>query len=84
MLWKIFNMRNFKKQRNSKGKLISAYGECEDCGKVFKSKNAVAVAARHTDSTGHTTWVETNYSTRFFIGIDNNIPPGQTTIFENN
>ena len=77
-------MARYRKQRNSKGALIKAYGECEDCGKIFNAKNAVAVAARHTDTTGHTTWVETNYRTRFFVGTDDGIPQNQQTIFGDN
>ena len=72
---------NYKKQRNSKGQLIHAYGECEDCGKKFQAKNAVAVAARHTDATGHSTWVETGYRTKFFIGEERDTPINQKTIF---
>lgn len=31
---------------------------CETCGTSWSEKNAQGVAARHTDSTGHTTNVE--------------------------
>lgn len=71
----------YRRLRKSKGGLVHWDGECEDCGKKFTSKNALAVAARHTDATGHTTRVETGYSTKFFVGDDDGIPKNQKTVF---
>ena len=67
--------------RKSKGSLVHAEGYCLDCGKEFTSRNALAVAARHTDSTGHTTSVDTGYHTRFFVGEEKDVPKDQSTVF---
>ena len=37
----------------------STMAGCDRCGKEWTSANAQAVAARHTDATGHVTWFET-------------------------
>ena len=70
---------NYRSQRKSKGGLIHAYGKCETCGKEFHQKNAMAVAARHTDATGHRVSVEAAYYTEFYVGIDDDVPKNQQT-----
>ena len=74
-------MSKYRQQRKAKGGLVHYYGECMVCEKVFNSRNAIAVAARHTDATGHTTWVETGYHTRFYVGDEDEKPKGQGTVF---
>ncbi len=42
--------------------LIHIHVECETCGKVWESKNAHGVGARHAKLTGHTVFVEKCYA----------------------
>lgn len=44
--------------------LIHALAECRTCGKVWDSKNAMGVAARNNQATGHEVAVEVCYSHR--------------------
>ena len=51
--------------------LVDAKSGCLECGLVWTSRNAVAIAARHHDATGHSTWAEQVISTRYGAdGVD--------------
>lgn len=38
--------------------VASAKGGCRRCGKLWDARNAMAVAAKHAERTGHETWAE--------------------------
>jgi hypothetical protein len=38
---------------------------CMDCDKQWNTRNALAIAARHHDATGHTTWCDQVIMTRY-------------------
>lgn len=40
--------------RSRKSGVIHAYAECQTCGVVYDSRNALGLAAQHHDKTGHT------------------------------
>lgn len=42
--------------------------QCNDCGKVWASRNAVAVGARHSKATGHEVVAEVMLSGRWING----------------
>ena len=60
-------MGKYKSQRRKKSGLIHYDGHCQDCDMEFSSANAVGLAARHTDATGHHTYVETGHYYSFFV-----------------
>jgi len=51
--------------RETRAGITSVIGGCNVCGKVWESKNTLALAAKHHDATGHSTWVEQVLSVRY-------------------
>lgn len=58
------------RQRKSSRKGFAGCFVCNGNDAIWTSANAVAVAARHTDATGHKTWAEQIISTVYFCGAD--------------
>lgn len=57
--------------------LIHALATCSDCGKRWESRNAMGVAARHHQSTGHTVVVEVAYAHRYGESRHKRSGPGE-------
>jgi len=45
--------------------VIAGCFECNGSDAIWTNKNAQGVAARHHDSTGHSTWVDVNLSIHY-------------------
>lgn len=57
-----------KKQRVTYSGISSSLAGCFDCNgtdAIWFAKNAMAVAARHHDATGHATWCDQVISVRY-------------------
>ena len=55
----------FGRVRKTSVETISGCFVCHGAGAVWQGKNAMAVAARHHDQTGHMTWVEQHLTVRY-------------------
>lgn len=69
-------------KRDGKGRIrgagiIDSIAECRECPWRCEEKNALAVGARHHDSTGHFVYIE---QTRFVQYGEDKPPPGQMTL----
>ena len=51
--------------RKTRAGITGCMAGCFVCGKEWQSKNALALAARHHDATGHATWAEQVLSVRY-------------------
>ena len=69
-----------RNSRNGWSSITSCMAGCFDCGGDAKwfGKNALAVAARHYDATGHHVWVEQVMATRYGYR-DDDAPAKATT-----
>ncbi len=50
------------------GFISAVHAGCHDCEKKWESKNACAVAKKHSDKYGHTTWYDMVISGQFKKG----------------
>lgn len=63
--------------RETRAGITSAMSGCYQCGGAdarWHGKNALALAARHHDSSGHTTWCEQVMSVRYGPGMGDDTP----------
>ena len=44
------------------GVLVHYHGWCEECGKMWSSRNVMGIAVQHTNKYGHATYVETGHA----------------------
>lgn len=67
--------------REARSRIVSARGGCRDClAGIWTGKNAMAVAARHHDATGHRTYCDQVLEVRY--GPAEAAGGGQIDLFE--